>query len=501
MNPQVLICGAGPTGLMLALRLARAGVRLRIVDAAAEPGTTSRALVVHARTIEFYRQIGLAEAYLKEALPFVAANLWVRAHRVARVPVGDLGKGISPYPYLTVCPQDRHERFLIGQLERVGVPVERPVKLLGFEEQDDRVRATLLRADGTEESCEASYIAGCDGAHSRVREVLDVGFPGGTYAHFFYVADVEARGPVMNDELHAALDTADFLAIFPLMGGHTGRLIGTIQSEDEQRRESLRFEDVGADAIARLGVTVDRVNWFSTYRVHHRVAERFRRGRAFLLGDAAHIHSPAGGQGMNTGLGDAVNLAWKLADVLSARAKPSLLDSYEPERIAFARRLVNTTDRAFVIATSDGRLARFVRLHVVPRLVPRLFDSRALRRFMFRTISQTSIHYRGSPLSTGAAGAVHGGDRLPWVEAVDNFAALDGSTWQVHVYGTPAPGVEAACQRSKLALHAFTWQPAMRAAGLARDALYLVRPDGHVALAATASAPAALADYVARLAP
>ena len=240
-------------------------------------------------------------------------------------------------------------------------------------------------------------------------------FPGGTYDHLFYVADVEARGAAMNGELHVALDTSDFLAVFPLKEDGHARLIGTVRAGAEHLQENLSWSDVSTRVIEWMRIDVERVNWFSTYRVHHRVADRFRKGRAFLLGDAAHIHSPVGGQGMNTGIGDAVNLAWKLAAVLNGRADRSLLDTYEPERIAFARRLVATTDRAFTGVTSDGAIARRVRLHVVPAVVPMIFGFAVTRRFMFRTISQTAVNYRGSRLSEGRAGTVHGGDRLPWV--------------------------------------------------------------------------------------
>ena len=159
----------------------------------------------------------------------------------------------------------------------------------------------------------------------------------------------------MNGELHVALDTSDFLAVFPLKEDGRARLIGTVRADAEHRHENLSWDDVSTRVIEWMRIDVERVNWFSTYHVHHRVADRFRKGRAFLLGDAAHIHSPVGGQGMNTGIGDAVNLAWKLAAVVHGRADASLLDSYEPERIAFARRLVATTDRAFTGVTSDGR--------------------------------------------------------------------------------------------------------------------------------------------------
>jgi hypothetical protein len=233
--------------------------------------------------------------------------------------------------------------------------------------------------------------------------------------------------------------------------------------------------------------------------VHHRVADHFRNGRAFLLGDAAHIHSPVGGQGMNTGIGDAVNLAWKLAAVLHGRADASLLDSYEPERVRFARRLVATTDQAFTGVTSAGAIARLVRLHIVPILFPLITKLSSLRRLMFRTISQTAVNYRGSSLSEGRAGTVHGGDRLPWVRLngvdEDNFTPLTSLDWQVHVYGEAAPGIQAACDGRKLPLHVFSWRPEMGAIGLRRNALYLVRPDGYIALANPSGSAAAIASY------
>jgi len=244
---------------------------------------------------------------------------------------------------------------------------------------------------------------------------------------------------------------------------------------------------------------VQTVNWFSTYHVHHRVTEHFRKGRSFLLGDAAHIHSPAGGQGMNTGIGDAINLAWKLAAVLAGRASDELLDSYEAERIGFARRLVATTDRAFSFATAKGRIADILRTRVVPILIPKAIAFEAVREYIFRAVSQITLNYRNGPLSAGAAGQVHGGDRLPWVpiNGKDNFRPLAAMTWQVHVYGMANAELAAWCARHDVPLHVFDWRSEYEAAGLARDALYLLRPDTYVALADTSGGPDALNRYCA----
>jgi len=500
-DTDVLIIGAGPTGLVLALWLTRVGVRVRIVDRRAEVEATSRAIGVQARTLELYSQIGLADRVIERGWKALAVNLWANGRNAARFSFGHMGADLSPFPYALVLPQDEHERLLIEHLAKLGIKVERGTQLSDFEETTGRVRARLKRPDGTTETCEAAYIAGCDGAHSTVRETLGIGFAGGTYAQLFYVADVQASGTAMNGEMHVAVDATDFLVIFPLKGEGRARLIGTLRDDAGHRPENPAWTDVSKQVIEGMQIKVERVNWFSTYRVHHRVADHFRKGCAFLLGDAAHVHTPVGGQGMNTGIGDAVNLAWKLAAVLHGRAAASLLDSYEPERITFARRLVATTDRVFTGVISPGVFDRQVRLKIVPRLLPILFKFASVRHFMFRTVSQAALNYRGSSLSEGCAGAVHGGDRLPWVKAEsnqagDNFTPLTSLDWQVHVYGTAAQEIRAICDDRKLPLHIFPWRREMGRTGLRRNAVYLLRPDGYVALANPEGSATAVVAYL-----
>ncbi len=496
----VLIVGAGPTGLVLALWLTRLGVPVRIIDRAAQAGTTSRALAVQARTLELYQQIGIADDVVAGGVKVPALNLWVSGTQRARIRIDAIGEGLSPFAFALVYPQDAHEHLLIEHLERIGVRVERETELVRLEQRAGGV-TTTLRTRAGEEVFETSYVAGCDGASSTVRHQLGIEFPGGTYQGYFYVADVHASTPLANDELHIDIEDVDFLIVFPLKGSGNIRMVGLVHEHEKPDRE-VSFDDVKGRAVDRMQLGDADVNWFSTYRVHHRVAPQFRNGRAFLLGDAAHVHSPVGGQGMNTGIGDAVNLAWKLAAVIEDEAGAAILDTYESERIAFARRLVETTDRGFTIVTRQGGLARVVRTRLVPAIAPALFRLPAMRRLFFRTVSQINVSYHDSALSEGKTGAITAGDRLPWIKTngSDNFASLTSLRWQVHVYGRARDELRVACSELGIPLYEYEYSTAAREAGVRDGALYFVRPDGYVGLADVEADVSRLRGYVARLA-
>jgi 2-polyprenyl-6-methoxyphenol hydroxylase-like FAD-dependent oxidoreductase len=466
-SPQVLICGAGPTGLVLALWLAKRQVPFRIIDKAPHGGTASRALVVQARTLEFYRMLGIDNAIVDQTTKIDQLRLWVRQRHVGTVLFGRDATGISAFPNFYVFPQDEHERVLEAELERLGIRIERNTELVSFSEEKEGIDAQLKTTAGETSTLHVAYLAGCDGSWSKVREIIGAAFPGGTYDPIYYVADIVASGPVVNGGLNLALDDNDFLAVFPMHGEGRVRLVGTVDSEDPDR--VFQWDDVSQDIIRRLEIETKAVNWFSTYRVHHRVASFFRKGRAFLCGDAAHVHSPVGGQGMNTGIGDAINLAWKLDAVLRHQAPEIILDTYEQERIPFAKSLVNTTDRVFTVVNKRGALATAIRTRLVPMILPRLFKRPAIRRAAFRLVSQTRIHYRKSSLSTGAIGPVHGGDRLPWLKEQDNYAPLTTRDWQLHCYG-PIPSW---CK--DIRLHSFS-----PGGPIQSGTLCLLRPDGYI---------------------
>jgi len=481
---EVLIAGAGPTGLVLALWLTKSGVKVRIIDKAAHAGATSRALVFHARNLEFYHQMGFAEEAVAKGIEIKGVNLWKRGKKVGHAAFDNLQMKISPYQYVLGLAQDVQEQILGDQLATAGIMIEWQTELLSFEQTDNGISAVLQKANGEQETCTALYLAGCDGAHSVVRKQLGAEFPGGTYEETFYVADLLCKGEFIGGEINIALDGTDFLAIFPIKGDNEVRLVGTIRPE-AMKKPDLQWGDVSDEVIKQLQIEVAQVKWFSTYKVHHRVAAHFHQGRAFLLGDAGHLHSPIGGQGMNTGIGDAVNLAWKLAAVIKDKAPTAILDTYEPERIAFARRLVASTDLAFTFVTKRSRLATWIRMNIIPAIVPRLFGFVAMRRLLFRTISQLAINYRHSALSTGTEGKAKAGDRLPWVpmNGTDNFAGLTSMKWQVHVYGSAPDWLKNICTQKGVQLHIFEWTEAAKKAGLNKNSLYVIRPDGYIGMA------------------
>jgi 2-polyprenyl-6-methoxyphenol hydroxylase-like FAD-dependent oxidoreductase len=419
-----------------------------------------------------------------------------RSRELAIVSLGDVGRGISPFPFALSLPQDDHERLLTGRLNAAGHAVEWDTELTRFTQSEDGVSATL-HTPGGEETWHGAYLCGCDGAHSAVRHGLGVGFRGGTYDQPFFVADAEAEGPWSDRDFTAYLAERTFCLAFPVRERGMFRFIGVVP-EPLRDRDDLTFADLRGEVEQVTGTRVTRVNWFSEYRVHHRVADHFRAGRVFLAGDAGHVHSPAGGQGMNTGIGDSVNLAWKLAAVQAGRAAPVLLDSYEAERVPFARSLVRTTDRVFEAVVGRGPFSRFVRSVFAPFILPLALRLSAARRAQFRLVSQVRITYREGPLSDGSAGSVHAGDRLPWVEGVDNFAPLGSLDWQVHVHGTAPAALRSFAAGSGLPLHEWPWTQAARRAGLERNAFYLVRPDGHVGFARRGPDVEGLRSYLGR---
>lgn len=516
MDTDVLIVGAGPTGLMLANQLARRGVRLQIIDRHSGPAQQSRAMAVQARTMEIYSKLGIADQALALGKTGSGANLWANGRWTARIPLGDIGWDQSPFPYVLILGQDDNERIMGKHLHELGIDVQWNTELVKFEQQADTVTATIKTADGTTRQITAAYLAGCDGARSVVREHSGITFPGAPYEHVFFVADTVATGPMRPGEINIYLWRDGFHLLFPMRGQDHWRIVGILPPQLRDR-ENLTFDDVIPAIRDEAGAALNfqSCSWFSTYRIRHRCAEKFRDRRCFLLGDAAHVHSPAGGQGMNTGLQDAYNLAWKLALVVQERADPALLDSYDQERLPVAQRLLATTDRLFMLLVSDGWFAKMFRTNIVPRLIGFAMTFKRVRTLAFRTVSQIGIRYRHSPLSTTLAGlpagAPRGGDRFPWLTlrldaggtAVDLYQQLADTCFNLLVIGQPAPAGGLLATGNLLRIHVVADDAAnvteLVRADITGPAFFLLRPDGHVALAGVQLDTPAVGRYLSGL--
>jgi len=512
-DTEVLVVGAGPTGLMLANQLARRGVRIRIIDRHAGPARESRALGVQARTLEIYSHLGIADQAVALGKKADGAVLWAEGRRAARVPLGDIGRDLSPYPYLLVLGQDDNERLLGDALRARGLGVEWNTELVGLAQDTDHVTATLKSSDGTGSEVRVPWLAGCDGARSTVRELNGIAFEGAPYQHVFFVADVQMMGSMVPELLNVYLWRTGFHLLFPMRGTDHWRIVGILPPH-LRGRDNLTFEETIPTLRHEVGteLSFQACNWYSTYRIHHRRAARFHDRRCFLLGDAAHIHSPVGGQGMNTGLQDAYNLAWKLALVVSGRAGAALVHSYEDERLPVANHLLQRTDRLFSIVVSDSWLGGLIRTRVMPKLMALALRTAAVRRIAFRTISQTGIRYRRSPLSEELADlpedGPHAGDRFPWLRlkfqpngpAEDLYGKFDDTRFTLLVFGQAAPPGGVAELGDQVRIYEVPSDSAndreLARVRIPRPSFYLLRPDGHVGLAGVQLDAAALSRYI-----
>src|SRR5215216_841912 len=430
-SPITLIVGAGPTGLTLAVELARRGVPFRIIDREPERTRASRAIGTQARTVEVFRLMGTPETALEPAARPRALRFAERDRTLARITFGDGLPGASPR--LISMDESDTERVLEQRLEQLGGRVEWRTELLGFRVDGQRVTASLQGPDGTSE-LETQFLVGADGAHSTVRHEAGIGFAGAAYPERFLLADLDLDWDLPHDEGHIWIGDDGLVAAIPLPGERRYRVIVPLPPAYVAKEYESEAE-IAAEAETllkqRTGVTLRRIGepaWASAFRIQRRQADRYRRGPVFLAGDAAHVHSPVGGQGMNTGIQDAFNLGWKLALAARNQAAPGLLDTYQAERQPIARSVLRGTHLGTRLVLAQNPLMRAVRERAVPAIV----GITPVRRRILAAISQLSIGYRGSSLSVDAddraesrgrlhrdAGGLRAGDRVPDATLLD----------------------------------------------------------------------------------
>jgi 2-polyprenyl-6-methoxyphenol hydroxylase-like FAD-dependent oxidoreductase len=438
-SPNVLISGAGPTGLMLACLLAHEGIPLRIFDLAEGRAKESRALGVWPKSMELFQSIGLIGRVLKAGRPVLGASAYLNGRNLTNINFSGIGRDDTPYPYLFMLAQSASEEILETALSEAGVQVEWRTTLGGFEVENGKVKARLKHGDGSEEAVEASYLVGCDGASSEVRKLLNLTFKGGTYDAEFMLADANVAWDLPEDRAQIFLSNRSIGMFFPMKGGEIARIITLNENknpEDQPRQQPLQpltlseIEKNFKDAV-KHDLKIENPAWLSRYRVHHRSVERMRIGPVFLAGDAAHIHSPAGGQGMNTGLQDAGNIAWKLAAVIKGKASEEILDTYNAERWPVGQKILHFSDRIFSVAISFGAFLSALRNFAILLMAKVVLANNFARRRLFNFASQLNIHYHPNSVVTSnlnskrSDNSVIAGRRAPDAPLTDGGTLFD----------------------------------------------------------------------------
>lgn len=511
MKTDVLIAGAGPTGLALAIQLARYGVDFIILDK--KEGTTpySKAIGVQARTLEIYEQIGLADDLIALGNVTEHVRLVEDGEVRAEVELTNFGTGMSPYPFLLIVEQGKHEKLLYDHLRSQEKDVLWNTELYTIEDTGEGVTATVKSASGDTEQIEARYLVGCDGARSLVRHSTGITFEGSTFERFFYVADVEIDWKFEHDALHICLAQSAVTAFFPMPGERRYRIVGAFPEGHTADEGEVLYEEIERQIVADTGLKdmdITDVHWFSVYKVHARRANKFKQGRCFLAGDSAHIHTPAGAQGMNTGIQDAYNLAWKLATVIKAGGDEKILDTYDFERVENAKHLLSTTDRIFNLAASPEPVTAFFRLRVMPKVANFLLGLDAVQKAVFPLVSQIGVNYRDSELSIDETRFhVKAGDRMPYfnVDGKSIYDSLRDPKFHVVVFSdgsTPIPDVEAGLAGYSDLVDVVTiplYPPIADAFGARESFMLVLRPDNYIGLEAIDVSVEKAAGYIEKV--
>lgn len=461
-DTDILIVGAGPVGLFLANECARRGLRFRLVEARATQSEHSKALAIFPRTLEIFDMAGVVAPFLDAANRVTAVSVVAHGRKLAHMPFTPED---SPYSFVAMVPQDVTEKLLLQELKRKGGAVEYETSFISAVHHDDHVGATLDHK-GQKLGITAQFVVGCDGAHSAVRHLLNLPFEGAEYHDLFLLADIQTNDALPGNELHLCPSEFGPVAIFP-MSATRRRVVATIQQQEGDAPSLELVQKILAER-APAGIQALALHWSSYFRIHHRQVARLRVGRMFVAGDAAHIHSPFGGQGMNTGLHDVWNLVWKLDLALRGNASEELLESYTAERRPVIRQVIETTDFLTKAMGTPNKWAQAVRDTVIP-MVSRLAP---FQHAFVQRLSELGIAYRGSSMVEGA-GKRYFDDSLRGGEGIRNRFLL--------LFDSGSADISLRAATEKLA-ESFSQVLELRATpGLP---LTLVRPDGYIAYSA-----------------
>ncbi len=502
-NTDILIVGAGPTGLMLACQLQRFGISFRIIDKQIDRAKESRAFGIQAKSMEIFQNLGLADDFLKRVQVGQKADFYFNGHLQFAINFSNINVQATPFPSIYFLPQSETEQILLDYLQTKQIAVERQSELMAFSQSNQGVTATIKNNISQEnETIICRYLVGCDGAHSIVRTTLGIPFSGASYLQKFILADVEVHWKFPTKNFTVFIGKEGNLLCIPLKNNLNRIMITGMDSpKPDDEPPSLQEIECFFNILARTPVKLDNPVWISRFHLHHRAVENYQLDRTFLAGDAAHIHTPVGAQGMNTGLQDATNLAWKMALVLKYQAPSALLNTYQAERHPVGQTLVHTTDRIFGWITSKNAVITTLRQYVLPVVMRLLLKSKGIQLSMFNFMSELNIHY---PLNsflvekTARADkkflkAPAAGHRAPDAPVIDTtlFELYKHKPFNILLFNISADSLNldkvfalTVKYPELIAIHQFTYSQQLNIVfdryGISQAGIYLIRPDGYI---------------------
>jgi 2-polyprenyl-6-methoxyphenol hydroxylase-like FAD-dependent oxidoreductase len=512
---DVMVVGGGPVGLVAGCELARRGVRVRVIDKLAQPTEQSRAIAVHARSLDMFDRMGIVDELVSTGIKATAMQMYAGHSKLFRVPFADVD---SAFPFTLTTPQTETERLLGEHLQSLGVTVERGLEVVALTQDGDAAHLTLRHEDGSTEQATASWVIGADGAHSAMRRLVGTELAGSFVGERFVLGDVDAEHQLDLDAMCTFFSPDGPVVVLPMRGGRVRFLAQVHDAPGTPMNMDPTQGDLQAILDRRIGgIRVVRSHWLTGFEIHHARVPAYRWGRVFLAGDAAHIHSPAGGQGMNTGMQDAFNLAWKLAAVLRGDAGDTLLNSYQAERLPVADDVIAFTNRLTKVGTLSG-LPRRIRDAVVQMLshVP------AVRQILADYSEEVNIAYRRSPIAVGRRprhAKVAAGDHAPhMVDAAvqKQLRAACGPQTLDHTIVTVATGQVAPAAGGHGQVQVLVTADAAPVAGydtiiadpedvvgqrfgLKNGGRVVIRPDGYIGAIASLDDSTTVADYFAKI--
>ncbi|MFW5872450.1 MAG: FAD-dependent monooxygenase, partial [bacterium] len=476
------------------------GISYRIIDKNENIAVYSGALIHQARTMEILDQLGLAEKAIKSGVIVNKINIIFRGKKISTIEAKNIGQGLSKFPFWLMLEQSKTEHLLCDYLSSNEIQVERKKELTKISDDNQIVTSHIKNEEGQIEKIESRFLVGADGGNSAVRKLININFTGKNFPLPLFVLDSKARVDFNSDEISFCLSDKTLAGFFPLSNGRW-RIDSEIPQEIQEQASFGKISKNFADSI-RIDIEFYNAEWFTVFHVREKHAEVFHKKNCFIIGDAAHVFSPIGAQGMNTGIQDAFNLAWKLSMYIQGKGKQKLVDSYSVERMAIAKKISSFTSKIFYVMTTKKRAARFLRLHIIPKLIillSPLTKTKFIRRVIFETMSEISLNYRKSPLSVNTNRRKYKGpqpgDRMPYLIFRDENGIetnlhdkIDFTRFQLFIFSrnnTSLDELKVAekykdiISVEKIPFHAGT-ESIYKNLGIQKKEYFLVRPDMHL---------------------